>query len=237
MTGARLEQAGGEYAARLAHLPKPRIAVVIGGNSGPYTFGARAASRLCREACALARETGGSLLVTTSSRTPGAAAEALAGSITVPAEVFLWRPDAEENPYFAFLSLADRIIVTGDSIAMLSEACSTGKPVYIFDLGTGRNAMQGNKAESGAALSGQHDDFRVGAILYRLLMQFGPRRLSRDLRLVHQWLVRHRYAVWLGEPYPDTIPPPLNDIERAVAEVKALLATPDSTAEARQSHR
>lgn len=38
-----------------------------------------------------------------------------------------------ENPYLAYLGLADRIIVTQDSVAMASEACFTGKPVYIWE--------------------------------------------------------------------------------------------------------
>ncbi|RYE12832.1 MAG: hypothetical protein EOP34_10060, partial [Rickettsiales bacterium] len=38
----------------------------------------------------------------------------------------------ESNPYFAILSYADHIIVTGDSISMCSDACFTGKPVYIY---------------------------------------------------------------------------------------------------------
>ena len=38
------------------------------------------------------------------------------------------------NPYLGFLALADRIIVTSDSMSMLVEAVATGKPVIIFDL-------------------------------------------------------------------------------------------------------
>jgi mitochondrial fission protein ELM1 len=39
-----------------------------------------------------------------------------------------------ENPYFAYLGLADHIVVTADSVSMVSEACSTGKPVYVVEL-------------------------------------------------------------------------------------------------------
>ena len=39
-----------------------------------------------------------------------------------------------ENPYFGFLAHADQIVVTCDSVSMVSEACATGKPVYVFDL-------------------------------------------------------------------------------------------------------
>jgi mitochondrial fission protein ELM1 len=39
-----------------------------------------------------------------------------------------------DNPYHAYLALADQIIVTQDSVSMISEACFTGKPVYIWDV-------------------------------------------------------------------------------------------------------
>ena len=44
---------------------------------------------------------------------------------------------AGDNPYFAYLGAADHIVVTGDSVTMISEACSTGKPVYVVDLDGG----------------------------------------------------------------------------------------------------
>src|SRR2546430_3147380 len=43
---------------------------------------------------------------------------------------------------FGYLALADSIIVTGDSISMLTEACVTRKPVYIFDFGEGPTTMR-----------------------------------------------------------------------------------------------
>jgi mitochondrial fission protein ELM1 len=39
-----------------------------------------------------------------------------------------------DNPYFAFLALADAFLVTADSVSMISEAAATGKPVHILDL-------------------------------------------------------------------------------------------------------
>ena len=44
---------------------------------------------------------------------------------------------APENPYFGYLAIADAFIVTFRSMSMLTEACSTGKPVHMFDLDTG----------------------------------------------------------------------------------------------------
>ena len=66
----RLRAAAALWAPRLAHLPRPYLTVNIGGTSGPYAFGPRAADRLVREAVALARARGASLLVSSSARTP-----------------------------------------------------------------------------------------------------------------------------------------------------------------------
>ena len=46
--------------------------------------------------------------------------------------------DDPDNPYLGFLALAERIIVTSDSMSMLVEAIATGKPVFVFDLGDPR---------------------------------------------------------------------------------------------------
>jgi hypothetical protein len=46
---------------------------------------------------------------------------------------FDWKEVRENNPYLAILGYADFFIITGDSVSMISECCSTGKPVYIFD--------------------------------------------------------------------------------------------------------
>ena len=39
---------------------------------------------------------------------------------------------AGDNPYFAYLAFADAILVTADSVSMISEAAATGKPVHIL---------------------------------------------------------------------------------------------------------
>src|SRR3546814_9290061 len=53
------------------------------------------------------------------------------GRAGLPAEI--WDGDGE-NPYFGILALADHVVVTGDSVNMVSEAASTGKPVHVVHL-------------------------------------------------------------------------------------------------------
>jgi len=230
VTAARLQAEARRWEGRLAALPRPRIAVIVGGDSGPTTFGRKAATRLARQASALARERGGSLLVTTSARTAPAAVDALSADITAPAHFYRWRRDDDENPYFGYLALADAIIVTADSISMLTEACATGKPVYMFDA----DRVSGTGAGSGD----DGRDFRLSGLLYRWMMRWGPKRLSRDIGLVHRRLLESGHAVWLGEPFPDRTPPRLRDLERALARVRGLFAghaVSDSTAESRSA--
>jgi len=230
VTRERLAREAARWQERLAHLPRPYVAVVVGGSSGPYSFDTRAAERLAQDASRIAAALGGSLLVTTSARTPLATIEVIEANISVPAHVFRWRPNAEENPYFAFLGLADQIVVTGDSMSMLAEACSTRKPVHIFDLGEGEGAMRPSTADAAAALRRERGRGRllegenVKAFLYRQMMRFGPERLSRDIRIIHAYLVDSGRAVWLGEDFQADRPlPALDCLGRAVARVRSLV--------------
>jgi hypothetical protein len=154
--------------------------------------------------------------------------ETFRANLTVPAYLFLWSKEATENPYFAFLGLADAHIVTGDSMSMLTEACATRKPVHIFDLGEGTNAMRpAPQVESnevgGLAVGLGH----LRASLYRLMMRIGPQRLSRDIRIIHRYLTDTGRAVWLGDRFPAGLPlPTLDCLSRAVARVRSQFELP-----------
>lgn len=225
VTEARLAEAAAAWGPRFAHLPRPFIGVLVGGHSGPYTLDALTAARLATQASTLAMAQGGSLLVTTSARTPPEATDALIAAITTPAYVFRWTANAEDNPYYAYLALAERFIVTGESISMLTEACATQKPLYIFPFGQGTFAMEEEGAESLANDGRSKSPFRFKALTHHVGMRWGPRRLYRDVRTMHRWLIATGRAVWLGQPFPPGPPPaPLDDTERAVERVKAFFS-------------
>lgn len=215
VTTQRLQQASRSI---MIDVPQPFVALIVGGNSGPYTFGRKAARRLAAQANAFAEKKAASLLVSTSARTSVDASQELARFLRVPAQIYYWQENDKCNPYFAFLELADDIIVTADSISMLTEACATRKPVYMFDLATGRRAMRRQVLNHEEA-----SDFRFSAETYHWLMQIGPKRLSRDIRLVHDRLIDEGRAVWLGDSFPDKKPGILPDLGRAVQRVRQLL--------------
>lgn len=227
VTDTLLRDAAAVHAADLQSLPQPHLAVVMGGNSGPYTLGRHAARRLASQSCALAQSLGGSLLVTTSARTPPAAIDAFSSAAQCPMQLYRWKPDDKANPYYAYLASARAIIVTGDSIAMLSEACATGKPVYIFDLGTGKDAMRWPATTSAENTAGTIEtDFRLAALFYKWLMRFGPQRLTRDIRLVHQQLISTGQAAWLGDKFPTgQHGNPPDSVRRAVDSIRSLLGS------------
>lgn len=132
VTQERLQSAAETFATRLAHLPHPRVAVILGGKSKAFDFPVDVAKALGARLAAMTKETGGSLLVTPSRRTPKDAFDALCDELRdVPG--LIW-DGAGENPYFAFLGTADAIVVTADSVNMVTEAAGTGKPVLVQPL-------------------------------------------------------------------------------------------------------
>jgi mitochondrial fission protein ELM1 len=128
ITPERLKQGEAEFADRLANLPGPRAAVLIGGNSKHHRFTDATCADLLN-AVRRIRAQAGSVMITPSRRSPETFRKALADEFGDDPAVWLHDGDGP-NPYFAFLSAADWICVTEDSTNMLCEAASTGKPVY-----------------------------------------------------------------------------------------------------------
>lgn len=120
--------------AELGRLPQPRTALLVGGPSGHFRVGAREFTRWLREVREAVERDGGSVMATTSRRTPPAFVDAarrcLAG---LPGLVWTGSVDGR-NPYAALLGWADRIACTADSVNMLSEASATPTPVHAMGL-------------------------------------------------------------------------------------------------------
>ena len=111
-------------------LPRPWIGVLVGGPSHPHRLEAASALAL---AARINQGASASVLVSTSPRTPGFVAEVLASEIPRAKFIYRWSK-SDANPHQAILALADRFLVTSDSVSMAAEAIATGKPVDIFQL-------------------------------------------------------------------------------------------------------
>lgn len=131
VTPERLRQEAAAFENDIAGLPRPLVAVLIGGDNGVYRLGPTEARELGHKLVELT-EAGAGLAVTLSRRTGGTNEQIIRDTLAgTPAIVW---DSSGPNPYFGYLGLADTILVTCDSVSMTSEAASTGKPVYVVDL-------------------------------------------------------------------------------------------------------
>lgn len=149
ITPQRLADGRRDFEALLSPLPQPRVAVLIGGNSKAFDLTPALMQKLAtslRHIAAL----GAGLMITTSRRTGNENLQILTSSLNCTPEssasipvlkqdmikerrMFVW-DGTGGNPYFGLLGWADFILVTADSVSMISEAATTGKPVYIVPL-------------------------------------------------------------------------------------------------------
>jgi len=132
---AAITAAARSWNERFSTLNKPVTALLIGGPTKPFRFDTDTANKIIRETIAIVEESGGTLYVSTSRRTPADVVKALQASLPDSALFYCWDADnKKDNPYLALLGLADRFIVTGDSISMMIEIARLGKPLAIFGL-------------------------------------------------------------------------------------------------------
>ena len=129
-----LRKAADAWRREFEALPRPWTAMMVGGNSGSCRFSESSAEELAKQGCDHVRRHGGSLLISTSARTPKPAADRLMNHIDVPHLAYHWGAAGQSNPYLGFLALADDFIVTSDSASMIAEAVATEKPVALFDM-------------------------------------------------------------------------------------------------------
>jgi mitochondrial fission protein ELM1 len=153
---ACLEAAAVHFGPRLAYLPRPRIAFLIGGDSKVHRMTAETTRRLTGQLVRLADEERVGLMVTISRRTGAENQEILRRGLEGLAVDF-W-DGTSENPYYGYLALAEGVLVTADSVNMVSEAAATGKPVQVIDL-EGGSARLGrfHRAMGGAGITRPFD--------------------------------------------------------------------------------
>jgi hypothetical protein len=126
-------EAGRQAFARLGQLPAPRIGVLLGGPRRGGPLDATQSGALVEGLKSRLRREGGSVLLLASRRTPDALYAAVHAALQdVPG--LRWRDAGDgPNPYPGVLGWADRLVVTPDSVNMLSEAAATGVPVHTLE--------------------------------------------------------------------------------------------------------
>ena len=117
------------WRSRLAHLPARRVACLIGGPGKSAFWRDEDVDRLVAQVVALSRS-GIGLMITPSRRTDPVVIASLKADCD-PATTFLWDRTGD-NPHPGILGLAEAVLVTADSVNMISEAATAGLPVHVF---------------------------------------------------------------------------------------------------------
>jgi len=178
ITRDRLQEDAMALAPLIEQLPRPRIAVLVGGSNSVNKVDRKQAERLKNVLYGLvANEIG--LMITVSRRTPTFLIETLKDFGSAD-NVFFWDGEAQNaqaNPYLGILGLADSFIVSEDSVNMASEAGATGRPVHIHHW----------RKRSGVSLSPKFEMFHKA---------LEDRGVSRSLK--------GEFAEWTYEPLDET---------------------------------
>ncbi|MGH6963414.1 MAG: mitochondrial fission ELM1 family protein [Phenylobacterium sp.] len=130
MTAERLASELARFDSRIASLPRPLIALIVGGTSKAFDLPTARAAEMAEEIARAVAASGGSLLVSFTRRTPEPARRILSERLgALPG--WIW-DGSGENPYAAFLAAADAVLVTEDSTNLATDAAATGKPVHVL---------------------------------------------------------------------------------------------------------
>ncbi|KAF8693344.1 hypothetical protein HU200_038733 [Digitaria exilis] len=127
---AALRTAYEAWRNELAPLAKPLLIVNIGGPTKKCIYGVDLATELITSlynvlgSCASVR-------ISFSRKTPQKIADVILQAFAGHPKVYIW-DNKDPNPHLGHLAWADAFVITADSPSMLSEACSTGKSVYVI---------------------------------------------------------------------------------------------------------
>src|SRR5207302_8300697 len=103
----------------LDELPRPVLGILIGGSNRAYRLDLSRLAEIADMIAAALRRAGGSAVVTASRRT-GDAGLALLRQRLAGLPATIWNGSGD-NPYYAYLAVADALVVTADSVSMISE--------------------------------------------------------------------------------------------------------------------
>lgn len=225
---ARLAGVGQRSSDRFGPLPRPWIGVLLGGDSGSYRFDVSAARRLGGSLAALCRRLHGAALITSSPRTRPEVLDAVLAELSaqkVPEFHYRFDGNDSDNPLDAILALADALVVTADSASMLAEACSTGRPVAVFEPPLRLRARLLERTWWSIwppGLRHRWEAFR------RRQIERGRWVPARRMERIHRNLTEQGAIAAVEDFDPDTQGGKAGseDLERAVAAIRALLAGP-----------
>ncbi|PPQ34690.1 hypothetical protein CCS01_09890 [Rhodopila globiformis] len=140
VTPQRLAAEAERWRDHFAPYRRPLVAVLLGGSNGRYRLDRSVGAKLAADLAGMAQRDRVGIVVTPSRRTDPAVTELIREALR-PHGGWVW-DFLGDNPYFGMLALADMIVVTQDSVSMISEAAATPAPVMFAAL-PGSSRRQG----------------------------------------------------------------------------------------------
>jgi hypothetical protein len=117
----------------LLALPGPRTAVLVGGPTAATPFDEEDLAAMCDKLEGTLARDGGRLLLCGSRRTPVAWAQTLRARFDGTRHALWFDASDGDNLYDGALACAQRVVLTPDSVNMVSEACATALPVFVAE--------------------------------------------------------------------------------------------------------
>ncbi len=225
--GARVTGASRAWERRFDDLPRPLTAVLVGGATVPYALEGAAGRRLVNQV-RRATDEAGSLYYCTSRRSSRALVNVLRESAAQRPErekLFAWSADDEDNPYLGLLGLADRFVVTADSLSMMLEVAQLSKPlaIYIPPFGARPRSLLARGARPFLYRWDHATERFEPRRLTNALFSLGAINYARDLGAIHRQLLNCGRAAVLGQGFASQ-PDPLNlQLDRVVQRVRQLI--------------
>jgi mitochondrial fission protein ELM1 len=184
----------------LAAYPRPRRLLLVGGPTLYWQLPVDALTEAVAKLRESTESNGGSILAVGSPRTPVELLTEIHRALEASSVPFLFEPGDGPPAYPALIEAADEIFVTADSVAMVADAVTTGKPVGLIPIA---------KSSLGALAMSLMDRLRPDKRLY-----------PRDLRFFWAALQQAGFGGRLEEPRASNPP----DYSAEVAErVRRLL--------------
>jgi mitochondrial fission protein ELM1 len=194
--------------------PKPWFTLLLGGRVNQFVACEAALKQAALRAQLAAERCGGSVIVSTSRRTPAWLLAAVEGELDAPT-VYRWTRDAADNPYATLVQGSAAIFVTGDSASMMLDACCSGTPTYLIEMPERMDAGQLFRRGLYGLISGAAGSLRMAHLcsFARLLDHaqdwLHARRIlryPRDLRRLHSRIVAMGLARSASEFDPSQLP-------------------------------
>jgi mitochondrial fission protein ELM1 len=211
------------WRAELGSLRPPLIAVMVGGRTKAVRFDEEVARQLAAGISDLAAREKGTLVVTTSRRTPDAVIAVLERMLPAGSILHRWNPGGGRNPYRALLGLADCFVVTSDSVSMLMEIGRLGKPLAIYPLPLSSWLGAGFLPTALQKLLPRGLARRLRRAIAELGARLGAIGHDRDLTAIHRLMIKEGHAVWFGDPFPPENRPLPDELGAVVERVRALM--------------